>query len=146
LPASLVAGGGPACGFGTGNVPLIVLPVRGGGCDRSRSANACVSSGLAPIGDTRSRIALAAASSIAWVGGNVERSAAGAPALPSDSRIVNPGLLLSSASARPGVTTPLPLPLPGGLLPARGPHDETKDTSVATATQRIAKLRCTGSS
>ena len=134
FPASLLAGGRSDDGGG-GNAPLIVCPVRGGGCDRSRSANACWSTGSVAIGLARESSACASASGRCLAGARFARSKAGAPCLPSLTRRSSPGgrsLVWISTWSASGEAPPVVGPVFG-----RPPQDVmTNGSSVAAAMQR----------
>ena len=70
FPASLLAGGN-SDDAGGGNAPVIVCPVRGGGCVLARNANACLSSGSTAIGFARESSAAASVSPSFFAGASV---------------------------------------------------------------------------
>src|SRR6185503_2843231 len=140
LPASLAAGGSSDDG-GAGNALLIVWPVRGGGCDPGRSANAVVSAASATSGLARPRIAAASASGRRLAGTSLVRSNAGAPCLPLDScRSMPSGRSLLCTSTRSATGDALPTPIGGPLL--RPPHDGASAARVASAARARIEVLC----
>ena len=91
VPATLAAGGFFEVGGG-GKVPLMTLPVCGGGSDFSRIAKSALSPFSPTSGESRFKSCSARASSSFSAGGTFNRSPRPAePTLPSDSLTASPG-------------------------------------------------------
>nr|MBA3817751.1 transglutaminase domain-containing protein [Deltaproteobacteria bacterium] len=136
-PGGAGESGGSSDDGGGGNVPWRVWPVRGAGCERGRIANACWSAASRGRGLVRASNACTSASPSGFAGASLERSYAGGPCRPSETRRSSPSgrsfawirtwSLSGDAGPVPGAVDRVGLP----------PHDSVKNGStVATATRR----------